>query len=246
VYPDPNPETTTVDGAISRDTAGENWATIRSGAGSSALDDSSAQVFVGVVAIGGLWTSLYRYIALFNTALLASNHVIVEAKFCYVGYAGSNGPADGNNMPMDVVVVSSNPASNTALVTTDFSSLGVTAFSDVKLWSTLVNNAYNVFLLNVAGQAAITVGGITKLGLKEYTHDALGNTPGIANSISRADGFSADNTGTGNDPKLVVTYSVPNFVTPRNPTHARARGHRGSRGKPCLFSDAEPDGSTLT
>ena len=67
-------------------------------------------------------------------------------------------------------------------------------------------SGYNPFTLNASGLTAISKTGITKLGLAEG-HDILENDPGTGNNSLNALGFyMADQTGTANDPNLVVEH----------------------------------------
>ena len=109
-------------------------------------------------------------------------------------------------------VVQTSPASNTALVNNDYDQAGAvnnpdegSTRLDLGSWST---SGYNNFLLNATGTTWISTTGVTKLGLREG-HDALDTAPSAPSPPDNniAQGYFVDQTGSSNDPKLVVEHS---------------------------------------
>ena len=75
-------------------------------------------------------------------------------------------------------------------------------------------DAYRDWTMDATGLTAISTSGVTKLGLRhghDTTDHQTANTPsasGAASMYSLIYGKTADHTGTGSDPKLVVTYTA--------------------------------------
>ena len=91
----------------------------------------------------------------------------------------------------------------------DFDSLGTTTFSTAITNTSWSTTGYNDFVLNASGLAAITVTGVSKFGAKETTYDLGGATPTwAADSDNSISGYFADETGTANDPKLVIEHTT--------------------------------------
>ena len=203
--PDPHPETTTVDGYIYRSATNETFATIRGGAGSVASDTSL--YFYAVQLTSGSATDTFnlmlRGVCLFDTSSLGASAIISAATLSIKGL-GKDNPLGGQS----AVIVSSSPASNTAVVAGDYQSFGSVAFFTFTYaaWST---TAYNDGALNAAGIANISKTGVSKFGTRgEWDiNNAFGGTwvSGVNDSIY---GASADTAGTISDPKLVVTYTL--------------------------------------
>ncbi len=144
-----------------------------------------------------------RSFVLFNTATLPDSILISSATFSLYVINKTNGDNDGQDT---INIVSSNPASNTALATTDFGNVGSTLYASAADISSVSTSAYTNFTLNGTGQAAISTTGATKFGVREG-HDLAYSRP--ANSSQNTVNFSsADTSGTSQDPKLEITYTV--------------------------------------
>src|SRR5262245_27346695 len=78
-YPDKHPETTTVHGHARRASAGETFAAIRSGAGTSADDAGASESFVFIQQAGAVWVDIDRSIFLFDTSALTSGVTVTAA-----------------------------------------------------------------------------------------------------------------------------------------------------------------------
>jgi hypothetical protein len=217
-YPDPDPESLTVDGYVARTgftgPVDESWSTIRLGAGNESAD-TFATVSEGPVvytgASAGLWRYMSRVICLFNTSALARG-AVTAATFSVYGLNKYNASFDPS-----LSVYSTTPASNTAIVNADYGTFGSTALADTVAYASVTTAGYNDFTLNATGLAAVSVSGITKLGLR-LTADADNAEPTWGSAVARS-GFGfylADQTGTANDPKLVVTYEPASRVPPKN------------------------------
>jgi len=208
VYPDANPETSTVDGRTQHYiAAGAAWATIQTGGGTEAFDaDTESRPIILIAADdeNDKWTQIIRSIFLFDTSALPANAVISSATLSLYGTADT---LDLEGWLPNGTVYSSNPASNTALVAGDHDSLGSTAFSDTIAYGDWNTNNYNVFTLNAFGRAAIPLDGIAKFGLRNTNYDVENTAPAWASEkYSAFYGYFSDK-GSGYKPKLVVEYT---------------------------------------
>ncbi len=204
-YPDADPEVTSVDGAVGRWLVHDLWDDIRNGVGNWARDAvATAEVAIESDLAADKWAWLSRIILLFDTSSLPNGAIIVEASLRV--YVHNFSDTLGANPTFNVFT--SNPASNTALVPADYSQLGNAPLATPIAFADIVGNAYNTFTLNAAGRALINKAGITKLGIREASYDALDIEPGwLWFKHIRFDINTADHPG-GNPPELVVTYKI--------------------------------------
>ena len=151
--------------------------------------------------ISAIGTSLSRGVLLFDTSSLPNDAVITAAEIqLYITYKV-------NNHNQSINVVSSTPASNTALAATDYpvASFGSTDFVAVDTnINDLTINTYNVFALNAAGIANIDVSGVSKFAVR--LSDDIDDTP-ISGYTSGDSYISFSTAESSNKPKLVVTYT---------------------------------------
>ena len=209
-YPDPDPETATVDGNVRRDGVDEAWGTIRAGAGTAA-DDAFNNRVIGFNASATLnqWTTLYRAFYLFDTSAIGAAGAVTATTFSVYGTVA----IDNLGVSPTIDVYTTTPATNTALVAADFSQIGTTSQTGspiaVGAWST---SGYNTWTLNATGIASIATTGVTKFGTRNANYDVANTAPTwTASQGVDVQGYTADQTGTANDPKLVVTYNIPTF-----------------------------------
>lgn len=204
--PEPHPEVTTVDGWAGHDiagTVGDTWATIRGAAGSFS-NDTNTSLNLGFLAAGtgsGKWNYAQRGISLFNTTIIPLGATIVSATLEYYIVAKTVTLAG-----QSIVIVGSTPASNVAIANGDYAQLAAVAFCTPVTLASLTVGAYNTFTLNAAGLAAITLGGITKLGSRLESDRA--NAEPSWGSVQEA-GADADSAEGTNKPKLTITYTLP-------------------------------------
>jgi hypothetical protein len=211
-YPDADPETNTVDGYVEHYGAGNfSWATLRAAAGANARGGWDYDI-VHVIVSGSsntLWNLMGRSIFLFDTSTLTSGASISAAVMSIYGYSKQ----DQNVITPSTMLYTSAPATDTAVVSGDFDSLGAVAQSDTAItyagWSV---TAYNDITLNSTGIGNISKTGITKYGCRSGNYDGPNSEPSYTwvaiDSWSEVSGYYADQDGTANDPKLVVTYST--------------------------------------
>ena len=213
-YPDPNVESTSVDGSV-KETTDANWATIVAAAGDTAADTGVADQYAKIVATANEneWSELWRSIFLFD-ASASNGNTIESATFSLYGQFKD----DGLSITPDLNVYSSAPASNTALGAGDFDSLGITAYSTAITYAGFSTTGYNAFTINAAGitfiQTAVDGDGIVKFGCRNANYDVAeevggSSAPAWTSGLnSYLYGYFADQAGTTNDPKLELTYSA--------------------------------------
>ena len=215
-YPDADPETTTVDGHVRRDTGTETWATIHDGAGTAFSDNATTAQFASVVSstTANRWDVIRRGIFLFDTSSITASATISAVVFSLWATSVTN------DFTSSLCVVSSNPASNTGLANSDYATLGTTQYASDTALSGITTGAYTDISLNATGIAAVSKTGVTKLGTL-ISQDRTNTEPTWASALqSNVTGRYAEINGadTSNDPKLVVTYSIPLPVPASTPS----------------------------
>ena len=217
--PDANPETTSVDGAVSHILSGGSgvlWATLVAAAGTSALPSTSQTSIAYIVSdtVTDRWISLTRAIYLFDVSTLPGGAVISGATFSVYGYA----KADTGSWAPTTNIYGSAPATDTDLVTSDFATVASAPFCDTAItyanWDTA---DFNAFILNTAGISALNTAvagdSILRLGLRNANYDVAGVPPTWASNKAAGVRGTFAEQGVGYIPKLVVTYGIPAVVT---------------------------------
>ncbi len=213
VYPDPDPETTTVDGETCRDSVTEALGTIRTGNGNFARPTGNGNCGRLRGDPGGNYTNLCRGHFLFDTSSIADTDEITSSTFSIwitsIGGAASWADTYGFGL------VSTNPASNTDLVAADHQTVGSTKYASDIVQSNVNTGAYTDFAFNATGISNTSKTGITKVSTR--------STPELNNSEPSPDNgtqelnpncYYAEQTGTSNDPKLVVVHAPPATGSP--------------------------------
>jgi len=205
-YPDAHPESASVDGSTLRWDVTENWATIRAGAGTHVYDDwTSAQIQFNS-RTGSDWKGIYREIELFDTSSLPDDANISAATLSIYGTSKQDALSLSANFALNVYT--SNPASNTALVTADHVTYGTTELATSISYGSYNTSGFNNFTLNSTGLAKISTTSVSEFGIREAYYDAAGNTPSSgADNESTACVFYTTDQGGATRPKLEVTYT---------------------------------------
>lgn len=191
-YPDPDPETTTVDGPLNNN--GSSYTTVRN-ASSCSSAPASADVETGNQnQKNGSTYYVCRSVFLFDTSSIGDTDTISAATFSYYVV----GALDNNSDSIELV--SSTPASNTALITDDYDQFGTTSYGSTALTGT----GNHDITISATGIATISKTGVTKFGTR--------NAKDISNTSPTSTGYTtirfADYTGTSTDPKLAVTHAA--------------------------------------
>ena len=203
-YPDPNIEVTSVDGQVQSTISGQAtivvcWSAARSGTGLSSDDVGTTADSRTTVAFpgGASYTcTMVRTFLLFDTSTLTSAATISSATLGVYVTTQSGGI---------IHLITTAPASNTAIATGDWSN--VTMTDQATSLSSITAGAYNTFTLNSTGLGNISKTSITKFGMAE-DRDYTNTTPSVTGTQSTVIA-SADTAGTSQDPKLDVTYALP-------------------------------------
>ena len=214
-YPDPHPENTSVDGQVSRDTgypsgASETLTTIRSGNGTAANDSGTNGYFqLYATTTSNQFFNIVRCIYGFDTSAMGACD-IDSATAHFVGNVGVN-----NLGTSTIALAGAAPASNTAIVASDFQTVTYTGYAAANLvvGSTWNVGSYSDFTLNTAGEAYIKPLGVTILSvLLEWDRANSFSGSWSSEQVTHQGSLMADNSGTSSDPKLIVNYTPIPFI----------------------------------
>ena len=213
-YPDADPETTSVDGRTRYDGNGVTWATFQAADGGSASDvGTELYAYLAAWSVSNQWDLNDKTHFLFDSSSIPDTDVISSATFSLYGTGTNNNP-----LTLSLNVYSTNPASNTAIAAGDHDTVGTTAFSTAKAQSTITAAAYYDWALNASGLTNVSKTGVSKFGFS-YTNLPENVEPTWSSLAENSWGhYHADQTGTANDPKLVVVHGVADLSINVNDT----------------------------
>lgn len=201
VYPDPlNPGTNTVDGSIQH-RGGAAYATAHDAATGTGVDLTSINLLLIDNSISATLFYMSRSLMTFDTSLLTSGATISSAVLSLFGDTSGNVNADTDSAS----IVASTPAANNAYAVEDYDQFGTTKLATDIGIASINTTAYNDFSLNANGISNISLTGISRFGTRT-AKDISNTAPSVG--LNNVWFKSADNTGTTNDPKLVVTYTI--------------------------------------
>lgn len=210
-YPDAHVESSSVDGdARGSLTSGQTWTTIRNSAGTGTPSgDSSVNLWIAYLqadVVAG-WDDMMRSIVLFDINAIDSGDTITAATISLYEADGVTSNSFGGN----VAIVASSPATDTAVIVADFTTLSTTTFASLAFGS--IAGGYNDMVVNASGLTNLTSAkdgdGIVRWGGRT-SWDADNDEPGFSSDgrdYWRVE--SADNADTTTDPKLAITHSSP-------------------------------------
>lgn len=206
-------ETEPVDGICRRrhgddpDPGYMSWSEVREGSGTLARNTRTTD---SVVIQGDdttdKWRNMHRQIFGFDTSGIGSGASIDSATFSLYGSGNQD------DYSQDVVIDRNPPSSASAIAAGDYDLSGwdETKQSDTTIscgsWNT---SDYNDFTLNATGEGNVNLTGNSWFGTR-LSGDFDDTEPTWSNDgRSYTASYMADETGTSSDPKLVVTYTVP-------------------------------------
>lgn len=212
VFPDPNPETTTTDGFVTRGGVNETFGTIRAGAGTSFNDSSDGYVDLLASATTNQYQSHSKSIALFDTSSIPDTDVVSSATIS-IASRGAPSKIDQLGSNGQIGITAATTASNTGLSNSDYeNSLSTTrlANTDIDVGSWAADSTYNNWTLNASGISNISLTGVSKFAYR-LGFDIDNTTTGITWASGQeilARVYYADKAGTSADPKLVVVHAA--------------------------------------
>lgn len=207
-YPDANPENTTVDGYVAKQTAVDSWANIRDGSGDG-HSDSAADEYANIQTNGGGtgFADITRYVSLVDFTAINPADLKESAIYEFVlSLAVVDTFAEAGSIRVTVP----SPASNTSLVNSDFNiaNWDMTSQATTPTLASLAGDpTYNSLAMNATGLAGISFTVITKLGIC-LNHDAANTSPTLAAGKQQIVNIrAADTGGVGTDPRVVLIHN---------------------------------------
>ena len=229
-YPDPHTESTSVDGSCQRNggSSGEDdddkWDLEHDATDALQTFDSQDFLSFGRMEsnVGGARNlfNFVRHFCLFDTSGITDTHTVTAATLKVYGIGTISLATSGATemSPTTSVLVQTTPASNTALVNADYNQCGSVnnpdEGSDRVESSFPTADQYNDLDLNTTGIGWVAVDDVTKLGWRVVV-DATDDKQDLNKYINMYKISSADEAGTSQDPKLVVTHSIVSTFTPK-------------------------------
>lgn len=201
-----------VDGVLLREAASETLATLRSSAGTTANVTQTAQRWWNLSASAVLdqFGGLYRGVVGFDTSAIPDSDTVSSATLSF-NLQGTVGTGLGST---DTDIVAATPAASNTLATTDYLSAftidGATRLATgiaISSWNAV--NSYTDFTLNASGVAYVSKTGNTFFGTRlkwDVDNSFTGTWSSTAETFVQV--FTADQSGTTSDPKLVVEHGA--------------------------------------
>lgn len=192
------------DGYVANTNEDTTWANVRSGAGDTS-DVVGANLYINAQASGtsGQYQKIFRSVTMYDTSSIGAGKQVDSGTHSLYITAVSNGLGS-----LALSLVNATPASTSTLANADYGNVGSTKQATDIAYASVSLNAYNDHTLNAAGKLGISLTGVSKFGLV-LANDADNSAPTWAGSaISQFVASSADTTGTTQDPKLVIVYSL--------------------------------------
>ena len=214
-YPNASVETTSVDGHLQSISTGNSlssdaWNNARTGASPgvvAATVTNAIQTRITIVPRTGNYIGeIDRSFLLYDTSSLTVNATISSATLSIYITLKNNTNNSGNDT---LNIITTTPASSTALATGDWGNVGSTLQASAVDLSILTTTAYNSFSLNSTGLGNISKTGVTKFGLR--MGEDINNVQPADDTQNSVTYSAAEEAGTSQDPKLEVTYTVASF-----------------------------------
>jgi hypothetical protein len=164
----------TVVGTTTEMQTAENWATLREGSGTAAYGNLNVYMSTAQY-VENKWRWLMRGGLIFDTSPLPDNAVKTGATLST--YVNSK-IMEASRPDFTVGLYEFNPTSDNAIVAADFGNYGSTQYTGSTVdYGDFTTSAYNTFILNAAGLSAVSLDGVTTIGLREAYYDVAGNEP---------------------------------------------------------------------
>ena len=229
--PDPDPETTSVDGHTQTSISVNTWATlIAANATAHSSTDTIArwEVVTSSGTPSSSYTTIYRPHFLFDTSSIGAGQQVDSATLTLTcKTVGSGTEFDSEN----VNIYSTSPVSNTAIANGDHNNVGTVEFATAITMSTIRTSGVGVkhtWILNSDGKSAVDAVGISKFSSCFEVDRNAGTPPTPAlyatyggRWASAEDGFAGATT---DDPLLTVTHSAAGPAIPVIIHHLKQQG----------------------
>lgn len=213
-YPNPGTGTAPIDGTVRRTHAGESFTNIRGNTGTEArnTETDDAVILLQANNTGATnWTAMGRSLVGFATgAVIGSGENVTSATLSFRGTTVSN------HFSQSVVIDRNVPTNQAQLATGDYNLAewdGVEQATNRIALSSWSTSGYNDFTLNATGISNIAKGSGNSWYGGRCSADFDNSSPSPTNNFARAEAYFADQTGTTNDPKLVVVHEVASFTS---------------------------------
>lgn len=190
--------------------AGAAWATARNSGTGNFVSAAVASVRLRGGTTSNQWRTIDKGITLFDTSALTGD-VVDSAIYSIYGTAANNTAAYGG---LSVAIDQCSPASTSTGTATDADADnwdGVRQADTDITFASFNTSGYNDYTLNTTGEGNISLTGITKFGARSDV-DLDNSEPTYATTESDISFSMADEAGTSQDPKLVVTHSTAPIV----------------------------------
>lgn len=208
-YPDPDAESTSVDGRAGNFGETHTWTQKRSAAGNGSTDlATTAELWLLEDGAGDKWDRMVRVIMGFDSSAIPDTDTVSSATLSFV--ISATNFADNHNQ--GIAIARRQPASATAIADSDYDIGGwtMTAQATAIDFGSLAHDTvtYNDFTLNATG-----IGNVSKTGVSWYgplfSGDIDNSAPTWIDGTkgTRADILTADTALTTLDPKLVVVHA---------------------------------------
>jgi hypothetical protein len=213
--PDPNPESTSVDGYTGNSNVYGSWSGLMASSASLVLD--SGTTLPQTIRSGGVdnYRDFNRPITLFDTSSIGADQVVTAATQALT-ISSVNAGTSWDSVNLNIYGIS--PASNTAIVTADHLTISRTPrLSAGVQWGglrTTGSGAVASFVFDATGRATVNTTGISKYAVA-WEYEESDTTPAI--DMSGTTGpiwHSSEAGGTANDPLLTITASAAGPAIP--------------------------------
>lgn len=187
-----------LDGFVARDTAGETFASVRAGNGTSNAGASNIDIEANRTA--GSWVRWRASKLVFDTSSIDDGATISSASL--------NMKTSGKTSDVFSQSVIITNADTSALATSDYEGrlTNMTTEYNRTAWASLsAVDAYTVFSLNASGISGINKTGSTGIGVR-YSMDFDNSDPGI-NGDQEVGWYDSETAGTASDPYLDITLA---------------------------------------
>ena len=211
-YPDPSPESTTVDGTAYKGVggAGDTFANIRAADGSGRQDDSAVDDMGRLLSTGTTdrYGGLHRQFLLFDTSALGDGDTIDSGTMTLTSDATAI-----DNFGDDTVMTNtgSGPASNTTIAASDYQTMvGAVEQASNRIDVGAFANSTHVYTLNAAGITTVTAArdGVSKFGGRVSSDQDNSEPTWTSDGQSTPRYYAAETSGTSSDPKLTVVHTA--------------------------------------